>query len=498
MNNKKYFICITILLLVLGIIGFNSLGNKANLKENNRKINDNLLESEIINDEVSVINSDESKVIPTKIANNGSRIHFIKTGQSDAILLESNGKYGLVDTARPDDTRVLNYLISLNVSKLDFILITHSDVDHIGGVPLLRRFINSNTKYYYRSAHLAYNNDHYTSAMNAVSIATKIEVTNQTKVFNLGNFRIELLNTESFNNDEKKPGTNVPVNDNKESIVAYVTCNGRYGTLLTGDMESQDEYRLIPKLADRPVDVLKVAHHSWQSSTTMKFTKAIKPKYAIITNDNVLDDISTPIYYMQQKYGTKFYLTEKASNAIVVDYTNNLTVSPSSSMISNYTIRQSAGQWRQLQNGIWFYIRNGNDLNTIIYSEWIKYNNKWYYLGLQGNMLTGFIEVKYTDNNVLKPGVFYLDPNGAMLTGWQQSTEYGPYDYHKTSYNQCVYSHENYLIHGWYEYKGTWGNGRHWFYYDPVSGAMLHDTTRVINGVAYTFDHDGICVSAGC
>ncbi len=429
------------------------------------------------------------------------KIHFIKTGESDSILLESNGHYGIMDTSYGNDDVVVNYLKSVGVQYLDFIIISHSDIDHIGGVPKLKRFINSNTTYYYRNVHTPANKDIFNNAISTIDSAgaRKIDVTEKTGnnavKFELDAFEIEIMNTEKVSKDELNSDTDGGANDNKNSIIAYVTYNGKYGTLLSGDIESQDEYRMVSKLSKMTVDVLKVGHHGWESSTTMKFTKSIKPKIAVITCTNVLDDISTPIYYMQQVYGTKFYVTGKSDNAVIIDYAKDLEVSPGKSLVDTYKVVQTKGQWRKLQNGIWFYIKSGNDLNTIAYYEWIKYNNNWYFLGLQGNMMTGFIEVMYND----KPEIFYLAKDGHMLTGWQQATEYGPYRASLHGYGyQYMYSHVNHLVRGWYPYTGSWADGKKWFYFDPSSGVMYYDTTANINGVDYKFNIDGICVSSGC
>ncbi|MBR6961289.1 MBL fold metallo-hydrolase [Candidatus Saccharibacteria bacterium] len=98
------------------------------------------------------------------------RLHFIKneSGTSDAIVIESDGHYGLVDTMNPgpnsdfasintnqtdpldNGTKVANYLNSIGCNKLDFIIITHFHSDHVGGLSELTSFIDSHTVFFYK------------------------------------------------------------------------------------------------------------------------------------------------------------------------------------------------------------------------------------------------------------------------------------------------------------------------------------------------------------
>ena len=435
--------------------------------------------------------------IPTQSQGKESKIHFIKTGDSDAILIESDGHYGLVDAARATDS-VYKYLNSIGVNYLDFVIATHLHDDHIGGMKdIASKFVNSKTKFYYRDITSGYfdgengNYDLLQTVINKMQNngASMNEVTNKTPKFTMGDFTIELMNTEVASSDEKRDGKIAGAN--KDAIVTYIDYKGKYGTLLASDMESQDEYRMVSKLSKKNVDVLKVGHHSWQSSTTMKFTKAIKPKIAIVTGNYLLDDISTPVYYMQHVYGTKFYVTGKSDNGITIDYSNNLAVSPDKALKSTYTITKTSGKWRQLQNGIWFYLDNVNDLNSIVDTDWRKDGGKWYYMGIQGNMMTGWIEVNYKGT----PGLYYLDTSGAMFTGWQKAKSYSPYGGNDPYYGTWMYSEINYTVNAWYQYSSTWANGNNWFYFDS-SGRMVTGK-QTINGKSYTFNDSGVCI-AGC
>ena len=169
--------------------------------------------------------------------NNDNIIHFIKSGNSDSILVEANGHYGLIDTSKPykyienevehvqinktigeknhwvkdpDQSvqAVINYLNYKQIQKLDFIIATHSHSDHIGGIPAVAYyFVDENTKYYYReyrktkediSKISMANYKYYLAALHSMQKkqAQLIEVTDQIINFNFGDFNFELLNTD--------------------------------------------------------------------------------------------------------------------------------------------------------------------------------------------------------------------------------------------------------------------------------------------------------------
>ncbi|MGL5752610.1 MAG: MBL fold metallo-hydrolase, partial [Paraclostridium sp.] len=64
-----------------------------------------------------------------------SEIHFIDTGNSDAILIKQGDKSALIDAGDNDDeNRVVNYLKKQGIKELEYIFATHPHADHIGGL----------------------------------------------------------------------------------------------------------------------------------------------------------------------------------------------------------------------------------------------------------------------------------------------------------------------------------------------------------------------------
>ena len=62
-------------------------------------------------------------------------IHYIDVGQGDATLIKCGDKAMLIDAGENDKgSQVWSYLKSQNVTKLDYVIGTHPDSDHIGGL----------------------------------------------------------------------------------------------------------------------------------------------------------------------------------------------------------------------------------------------------------------------------------------------------------------------------------------------------------------------------
>ena len=62
-------------------------------------------------------------------------MHVLEVGKADSILVECQGKYLLVDGGTPDQAeKVSRYLARRGVTALDYVINTHPDSDHVGGL----------------------------------------------------------------------------------------------------------------------------------------------------------------------------------------------------------------------------------------------------------------------------------------------------------------------------------------------------------------------------
>ena len=349
-----------------------------------------------------------------------SKIHFMNTGSSDAFIIESCGHFGLVDSSNPrnDGTayavssythsveHVIDYLKKITgcsgsncKGKLEFVVATHSHSDHIGGMPRIASvFVNSKTTYYYRQ-YLKTGEDtstdwdnqgYYSRALNAMKSANAVtkEITNKDTTFGFYDLTVKLLNTASASSDEKVNG--IVARENKNSIIQLITHKNGVKVLLTADMEKEDEQRVKDNIGK--VNVLKIGHHSYSSSTSKAFIKTLKPDTMIVSNE-AFDTTDTMCYGLRINSKAKIYITSSAEDAIVLKYTD-----------TSYTIKNDTG--------------GSISSKTPCKSGWLK-DGCWYYYSNSGTLLKGWQKLSWSKGT----NWFYFKSDGCMLENTTQTID---------------------------------------------------------------------------
>ena len=193
------------------------------------------------------------------------KIHFINTGNSDAILIENQGYFAMIDTGdTDDDVKVKSYLQKQGVKRLEYLVLTHYHADHIGGADTLITDFEVGTT-------LVPNGDAntqvYRDYINALSHkGLKPSVPLEGAKFELGSATLTVYNTAGGNRNE----------NNNSLVVVYE--NGEDKALFTGDAEAEVENQL--SIGD--IELLKVGHHGSKTSSSPSFINQIQPEYAVI------------------------------------------------------------------------------------------------------------------------------------------------------------------------------------------------------------------------
>jgi competence protein ComEC len=156
------------------------------------------------------------------------------------------------------------------VRRLDAIVVTHTDFDHIGGLTTVVNELRVDA--IWQGApdidRRAYRELRERADERNVPVVTLTAGEN----FQLDGAYFEVL----------AAGEGALERSNNRSVVLRVGYGGRH-VLLTGDAEDELERRLVRSGMDLRADVLKLAHHGSRSSTSSAFLDAVQPQFAIVS-----------------------------------------------------------------------------------------------------------------------------------------------------------------------------------------------------------------------
>ena len=398
---------------------------------------------------------------------NGNKIHFINVSPtnlgSDAILLESNGHYAMIDTGEdydfPDDSdsrypyregdntdyrnvmteRVMRHLKNVGVETLDFILITHAHSDHIGNADELMENFNVNKVYMkrYSDSRITdkdrlwdsqYDYDKVLAVASQKGIPVIQDISKEQAHFSLGDMDIQLYNYENkYTNGQLTP----VVDDNSNSIISVITVNGKRiftaGDLNNLDYRNEDYYApIIGK-----VDMMKFNHHfDAEFSNTPNLLQNLQPSIVVQTsssNPSKNNQLATDVINQLKSYGAQLIKASSAEyDATVFDirtdgFTNISTQYPK---IPNFTAkwyveddvwkyRYATGEhaigWSEIAGRYYFFKGNG----AMLESQWKKWRGRWFYLQYSGEMATKW--------KFINDSWYFFNIYGQMETGWASS-----------------------------------------------------------------------------
>lgn len=211
-------------------------------------------------------NIDNQKINIT-IDNSKLNIFYFYVGQADCTLIINEGQTMLIDAGdKTDGKLIVNCLKKLGIKNIDYLIGTHSDDDHIGGMMDIVNNFEIGSLYMPLKE---VNNQSYIELSKNANIK-RIEIN-------------DIINIGSANTTIKWVDNMGEYSDNNSSIILQLNYKDKK-YLFTGDIETKVENELIKQNALEEIDILKVAHHGSNSSTSEKFLNEIKPKSVIISS----------------------------------------------------------------------------------------------------------------------------------------------------------------------------------------------------------------------
>ena len=238
-----------------------------------------------------------------KIDDNDLKIYFFNAGKADACVISINGKHMMIDTGEKElANEALQYFKDNKIEKLDYLIITHFDKDHVGGAAKI--IDNIEIGKVFDSTYIKDSEEYndYASALIVNKVGAE-HVTDK-KEISLDSLKITIIGTDSiFDNNES---------NNSSLIVSIIDKNNKF--LFTGDIQNARIKEYLSDYKDT-YDFIKIPYHGHYMKRLDDLLETVKPKYAVITSSEKEKEDDQTVNLLRN-LGIKYYLTREGSITI--------------------------------------------------------------------------------------------------------------------------------------------------------------------------------------
>ena len=230
-------------------------------------------------------------------------IEFLDVGEGDSALISCDGHFMLIDGGSSEYSSFLySKLKNDGITRLDCVVATHPDADHVGGLSGALNYAKTDAAYCNTDTRDTKSFNSFIKYLEKQG--KKITIPDAGDSFELGSAQVTILGPEKGET----------YSDNTSLVIRIVYGNTSF--LFMGDSEYWDEQHLIDSGCQLKSTVLKVAHHGSRSSSSKGFLDKVKPKYAVISvgKDNPYGHPKEEVLERLEKLGTEIYRTDINGN----------------------------------------------------------------------------------------------------------------------------------------------------------------------------------------
>ncbi len=237
----------------------------------------------------------------------------VNAGGADAILLTADGHSALIDTAFCRSMGTVRYGMEvLGIERLDYVIATHTDDDHVNGLEWLADSDIEVSEWCASALYTDVKEKKHPISKAAAKREASVRWLSAGDSLTLGSATLDVLAPD---------GGGSPADDEDNNSLVVMLNSGFGRILLTGDMENEEESWLLASGADLRCDVLKVPNHGDGDTGSAEFFKRTSPEVAVISTSS-LERSDTPDLMLLRRLKAvckNVYTTQDSGAGVLVE-----------------------------------------------------------------------------------------------------------------------------------------------------------------------------------
>ena len=264
------------------------------------------------NDSVTKVNSYSTDVGGLELDN--MRVHYIDVKQGDSTFIEfPNGDTMLIDAGKKEQgSNVVNYIKLLGYNKIDYVVGTHPDTDHIGGLANVIESFDIGSIYMPKKSSTTQTYLNLLKVIKNKGLTIHIAVSG-VNIISLDNLKVDIISPikEYENSNESS------------AVIKIVYKNRKFLFMADATTDNEADIKV-----DVESDVVKVGHHGSDTSSKEEFVKKTKAKYAVISvgEGNSYHHPYDIIVKRWESIGAEVLRTDKLGSIVISTDGNNLSI----------------------------------------------------------------------------------------------------------------------------------------------------------------------------
>lgn len=260
--------------------------------------------------------SEEQEAQISEVSGEKLEVHFIDVGQGDATLIRQGEHAMLIDAGdNSKGTAVQAYLQSQDITTLDYVIGTHPDSDHIGGLDVILYKFEWNM---IMMPELEKDSRTYEDVIQVIKEKNgQITVPKIGESYSLGEAEFTIVCPQESDYGD---------NSNDYSIGLRLTF-GENHFLFTGDAEEVSEQDMLESGMELSADVFKAAHHGSDTANTEAFLNVVNPKAVVIScgEGNSYGHPRAAVINELREIGVDVYRTDEQGTIVAYSDGKNIT-----------------------------------------------------------------------------------------------------------------------------------------------------------------------------